>query len=282
MTTPLATALDYAALGLAVFPCLIGTKEPATRRGFYDATTNPATLRRWFGSQQSYNIAVATGLASGVWVLDADGEAGAVTLGNLEAKHGALPSTRTSISSAGCHLWWRAVGELQSSTARIGPGLDVRGDGGYIMAPPSIHPDGPVYRWSNETAPVPAPEWLLRLARKRPPPPAIPPRQIARTHSCDTSSYAKAALEYEIGTLASTPQGQRNHALNRASFSLHQLVAGGELDGAEVERCLLDAATANGLMTDPHDGPRKVWATIQSGARAGLQNPRSRPIGGRT
>jgi len=75
----------------------------------------------------------------------------------------------------------------------------------------------------------------------------------------------------------STAGGSRNHALNKASFCLHQLVAGGELDGPDVERELLAAAYANGLMADPGDGPRKVMATIRSGARAGLQHPRRRP-----
>jgi hypothetical protein len=90
-------------------------------------------------------------------------------------------------------------------------------------------------------------------------------------------AYGAAALDREIGDLSRVPPGQRNPALNRASFVLHQLVAGGELDGAEVERRLIDAAFANGLMTDPADGPRKTMATIRSGARAGLLHPRSRP-----
>jgi hypothetical protein len=95
-------------------------------------------------------------------------------------------------------------------------------------------------------------------------------------------AYGKAALEREIQALASTAPGGRNHALNCASYCLHQLVAGGVLDGAEVQQRLLEAAEANGLMTDPSDGPRSVLRTIESGRRAGLQHPRSRPIGGRS
>jgi hypothetical protein len=91
-----------------------------------------------------------------------------------------------------------------------------------------------------------------------------------------TNAYARAALDYEIAELANTIKGGRNAALNRASFSLHQLVAGGELDAAEVRHRLIDACTTNGLMSDPKDGPRAVAATIRSGARAGLQHPRNR------
>jgi hypothetical protein len=71
-------------------------------------------------------------------------------------------------------------------------------------------------------------------------------------------------------------KGGRNHALNRASFRLHQLVAGGELDGSEVRNRLFAAATSNGLMDDPQDGPLSVQKTIASGARAGLLYPRRR------
>ena len=74
------------------------------------------------------------------------------------------------------------------------------------------------------------------------------------------------------------PDSGRNNQLNRASFCLHQLVAGGELDAGEVERALLDAATANRLVAE--DGLRQTMATIRSGARAGLQHPRSPPNGG--
>jgi hypothetical protein len=87
-------------------------------------------------------------------------------------------------------------------------------------------------------------------------------------------AYGEAALAREAETLAAVAPGGRNHALNRASFSLHQLVAGGELEHGEVEHRLLAAAERNGLIAD--DGLRSVLATIRSGARAGLQHPRSR------
>jgi Bifunctional DNA primase/polymerase, N-terminal len=273
--TMLATALDYAAQGWSVFPCRPGTKEPATRRGFKDATTNPATIRRLWLANPDYNIGIATGVVSGIWVLDVDGDVVAA-----EARHGPLPSTLTSITGRGRHLWFRCDIPIQCSAGRVGDGLDVRGDGGYVLAPPSVHPDGPVYSWSNTVAPVPAPDWLVQLARKRPTiseraiATVRPPPRAARSGCPDV--YGQAALEYEIEALATAPIGARNHALNRASFSLHQLVAGGELDGEEVQAALIEAATANGLMTDPDDGPRAVERTIASGRRAGFQHPRNR------
>jgi hypothetical protein len=277
----LSAALDYARRGYAVFPCVPRGKEPACPRGFRDATTNPATIRRWWRARPDYNVAIATGIASFVWVFDIDGDIGATAVARLEAAHGPLPDTLTSVTSNGCHLWFCYTGPIPcSADDRIGRGLDVRGDGGYVIAPPSVHPDGPVYRWTNNRLLALAPEWLVALTRRRPPPkPTISERAqdiIRRRRAGAPDAYCQAALEQEIAALARALPGTRNAALNRASFNLYQLVAGGELDGAEVRARLEAAATANGLMDDPEDGPHKVRRTIASGRRAGLQHPRNR------
>src|SRR5262249_52520039 len=90
-----------------------------------------------------------------------------------------------------------------------------------------------------------------------------------------SGAYGNAALSAEAAALAATLPGTRNHALNRAAFVLFQLVAGGELDDQAVTRRLLDACRINGLVKD--DGLPSVEKTISSGAKAGLQYPRSRP-----
>src|SRR5215467_1041598 len=106
----LTTALDYAARGWAVLALQPSLKEPRKgSRGFYDATTNPATIRRWWLADPTYNIGIRTGIASGVWVLDADGDAGATTLAELEAEHGELPPTLCSTSSNGTHFWFQCT-----------------------------------------------------------------------------------------------------------------------------------------------------------------------------
>jgi hypothetical protein len=267
-------ALSEAAQGIAVFPCLYGQKEPATKRGFYDATTNPATIKRWFGGSFKKNLAARTGQASGVWVFDEDNPD---SLKALIAKNGPLPVTRQSQSSRGAHHWFKTTAiPIPCSNGRVGPGLDVKAEGGYIVVPPSLHPDGPTYRWLNDAPIVEAPSWLLVLARKPTPPQSPPPQRSAPPPSpCGPGgAYGAAALRSEIATLASTPAGDRNNQLNRSTFSLFQLVACGELVAADVERRLVEAAGVNGLVDD--DGIRSVMATIASGRRAGLQHPRSR------
>ena len=272
----LSDALDYAARGWHVFPLAPRLKVPLKgSRGFKDASINPATLRRWFGQGYPYNIAIGTGRISGLLMLDSDGREGTESLERLQAEHGTLPATLMSQSSRGPHFWFKLTVPVPKSESKLGPKIDVRADGGYAVAPPSIHPSGAVYRWLNDLPPAPVPDWLIVLACVKPPPLIVTPRP--RPTSAPTSAslaYGHAALEREIEALVRASSGTRNHALNRASFVLHQLVAGGELHAEEVMRALHYAAERNGLLAE--DGLRRVQATIESGATDGLHSPRDR------
>jgi hypothetical protein len=209
-------------------------------------------------------------------VLDED-ELGA--LAALAEKHGPLPATRESTTGRGRHLWFRTTPlPIPNSAGRVGVGIDVRGEGGYVVVPPSLHPDGPAYHWVNADPIAEAPSWLLMLAKKPPPPQAPPPRSSSPRPSCGRSgAYGAAALRAEIQILANAPKGYRNHQANKSAFSSFQLVAGGEISAAEAERALIEACIANGLWAE--DGERQCLATIRSGARAGMQHPRSREGG---
>ena len=104
-------------------------------------------------------------------MLDIDGDQGGASLSNLEANHGALPPTREAITGGGGrHLWFKYTGPIQSTAAKIAPGIDTRGDGGYVIAPPSIHESGRAYVWSVDSVDelAIAPAWLFDLARKKP------------------------------------------------------------------------------------------------------------------
>ncbi|MGE4043347.1 MAG: bifunctional DNA primase/polymerase [Acetobacteraceae bacterium] len=162
-----AAALDYVARGFAVFPCYPRTKIPATEHGLRDAVSDRAGVNRLW-KRRGYNIAIATGERSGVIVLDVDGPEGEASLAALQASHGALPVTLESSSGNGRHLYFRHPGRpVRNSTAKIGPKLDIRGDGGCVTVPPSIHPSGRRYAWVDEGTPIAeAPEWLVTLATK--------------------------------------------------------------------------------------------------------------------
>jgi Bifunctional DNA primase/polymerase, N-terminal len=272
----LSAALAYAADGWAVLPLIPRAKEPAIAGGFRNATTNPATVRRHWRVPDR-NIGIATGMLSGLWVLDVDGDDGASSLRELEAQHGKLPPTWISSTGRGWHLWFKYTAPIPSSAGRIAPGIDARADNGYVVAPPSIHPTGRAYTWVTplDGEPAEASGWLVVLARRRPEP-SISERAIAgiRRPEGKPGAYGAAALDREIAELAATAPGSRNAALNCVAFRLFQLVAGGELDGRDVTDRLIEASVQNGLIHD--DGLHSVVATIRSGSRAGLMHPRSR------
>jgi hypothetical protein len=168
----LAAALDYAARGLQVFPCRAGTKLPATVDGFKSATTDAAQIRAWWTRWPDANVAVATGAASGVVVLDVDIVSGGTeSLERLKQENGPLPrGPQVLTGSGGTHVYF-AYPELgvHNSVGQLGKGLDVRGDGGYVVAPPSLHESGNPYKWLrplNGNLPGP-PEWLLEVNEKR-------------------------------------------------------------------------------------------------------------------
>ena len=156
-------AIAYATRGFAVFPCVPRGKVPATRHGCRDATKDLAQITAWWCENPNYNVAVATGPVSKVFVLDVDGIDAEASLRKLEAQHGALPETVESITPRGRHIFFRCEnGVVRNSAGAIAPGLDIRGDGGYVVLPPSIHPSGRPYVWSVDSGDhfAEAPAWL--------------------------------------------------------------------------------------------------------------------------
>ena len=152
-TTMLDAALSYARLGLAVFPLVEGAKNPATAKGFKNASTDEKTVRTWWTRNPNYNIGIACGNGTMVIDLDVDeakDEDGTATLRKWEDDNGKLPETATAVTGrGGLHMLYRIDGEVRCS-ANPKLGVDVRGDGGYIVAPPSIHPNGTQYAWERD------------------------------------------------------------------------------------------------------------------------------------
>jgi len=287
MSNNLHAALAAAARGWPVLPCHYPVdgrcscsnaecaspgKHPRVRRGLHDATCDARAIRRWWQRWPNANLAVRTGASpdgAGIVVIDIDPRHhGNATLATIQARHATLPPTLAATSgSGGRHLVFQHPGQpVPNSAGRIGPGIDVRGDGGYVLIAPSRHASGRHYHW--QPAPVaPLPAWLLELAR--PQPIALEPTGVVHRED----AWAGAALRHEISAVRSSCEGSRNDTLNRAAFSLGQLVGGGQLEEAEVVDALTIAASATGL------GLREVRATIASGLRAGRAHPRHRQAG---
>jgi hypothetical protein len=160
-------ALALARRGMYVFPCAVGGKAPACPRGCNEATLDAALIEHWWSKEPNANIGVATGAASHCFVLDVDGEDAEGELTKLEGEFGELPATVESITARGRHLFFEWPNRLvRNSAGKVAPGLDIRGQGGYVLAPPSLHPSGRTYAWSVDSARslAHAPAWLLAKA----------------------------------------------------------------------------------------------------------------------
>lgn len=161
-------ALDYLERGWSVIPAVEKAKRPAVPwKRYQSKCASERTVRAWFRRSPDFNVSIVTGALSGLIVLDVDPRhGGAESLKKLESAHGALPKTMESISGGGGrHLYFRHPGEQIPNRTNIEPGIDLRGDGGCIVAPPSVHPSGKRYRWKKGRGPgkrVPAmlPDWL--------------------------------------------------------------------------------------------------------------------------
>jgi hypothetical protein len=283
-------ALAYASRGWRVLPlwwpvaghcaCPAGERcprpakhpHPLVPRGVHDASCDPASVRRWWSAAPQANLGLATG--RGLLVLDVDGETGQASLRRLVAEHGQLRAAWTRTGSGGWHAWLALPpgAVAPNSVRRLGPGLDTRGDGGYVVAPPSRHASGGVYAWLRGEPPEelpPAPSWLLQLLRPPAPPPP-PPRPLGPSLG-SRQRYALAALDAEAARVALTPPGQRNSRLFLAAARCGELVAAGALDEATVTSTLARAGQAAGL------APHEIAATIRSGLRHGGERPRRVP-----
>lgn len=158
-------ALGYASRGWRVVP--LGGKIPLIKEWTANASTDIDTIAAWFHEFPEANVGIATGEKSGVFVLDVDGEKGEESLVDLETTFGKLPQTYEVETSRGRHLYFAqpaGVRTKSQASGEIGSKLDVRGDGGQVVAPPSVHPETKKqYKVRREMQPAVAPKWLLDL-----------------------------------------------------------------------------------------------------------------------
>ncbi len=262
MTALSDSAISYAQTeGLHVFPLQERGKVPLTSHGLEDATIDAMTIETWWDRWPNANVAIRTG---DLLVVDED-RPGA--LSELAAEHEqTVPVTRIARTGKGRHYYFTqpATQRIRNTAGKLAPGIDTRGDGGYVVAPPSVHPDGGVYTWESTAPPAPFPEWMSALLVKPAPKQTTP--FLGRS-----TPYAQRALEAEVHAVSVAAEGTRNDRLNTAAFALGQLVAGGELDEHDALSSLEAAARACGLPN------AEASATIASGIVAGFAEPRRAP-----
>ena len=262
-----------AEMGLPVFPC-DAQKRPMTQHGFRDATRDPETIRRSF--RNAAMIGIPTGEASGFFVLDLDCKNGAQGLEWLAAHEQRLPQTRRHRTrSGGVHLLFAmpAGRAIRNSASKVGPGVDVRGTGGYIIAPPS---DG--YDVVDHAVIADAPAWLMNLID--PPRVADLPKYGAdlpksrSAQSGDGTRYGLQALDNECQAILSAPDGGKHDTLNRAAFSIGGLVAAGELAEGPALHALASALAGIASRCEDYPAAQK---TLGAAFRAGMAKPREAP-----
>lgn len=194
MTKPMVDiAIFLGSKGFAVFPlftiedgrcscgdakCSSPGKHPIgslVPQGLRNADTDKQLIREWWATYPDANIGIATGDASNVVVLDIDTKSdGETTLSTLEEKFGRLPDTwAVETGGGGFHFYFRMPAvDIRNSAGSVGPGIDVRGNGGYVVAPPSLHLSGNAYRWTealhpSKVARADVPSWLLQRMAPR-------------------------------------------------------------------------------------------------------------------
>ena len=239
MNKLLESALSYARRGWPVFPCQPRGKRPLTSRGFKDAATDEGVIRGWWAKWPDANIGVPTGSASGFVVVDLDGGEGIESLAKILNSHELVQTVISLTGGGGKHLLFLAPDPpLRNTQGALGRGVDTRGDGGYIIAPPSIHASGDAYRWLPRHGPDDTPLAILP-DRLRPQPNRVR-RQLSAHHS-------------------ERPDVESQRRLQRASAYLSAMDPA--IEGCGGHSKLFAAATVlvNGFCLEPGEAIAMLW-----------------------
>lgn len=276
----LEAALGYAAKGIAVFPCQAANKRPHTMHGLKDASTDADTIRTWWARWPDATIGMPTGERTKLWVLDVD---------DPEAVEAVLapPETRRVETGKGYHLYFKfdpskPVRNAQRNKGKWPfpalPGAETRGEGGYVILPPSLHPSGRRYAWHGMANAIAAPAQLLRLIERKEAKPSPGKDKPRRRAIGNGSAYGLAALEAECDAIRDADHGAQEGVFSLAARKIGQLVSGGELDEEFARDALIDAAEdmVSHNPTDPWTSAQ-IHKKVDDRMAAGKAEPRSAP-----
>jgi hypothetical protein len=237
--------------------------------GVHDATRDPEQIRAWGRMCPHGNIGIACGEASGIVVLDVDPRNGGdATIRALAVKHSFPRTPRARTGNGGWHLFFRYQPGIRGSARKLGPGVEVKSTGGYIVAPPSFTGPsdagrGGLYVWEVspfEVPPPPLPAWLVEMLL--PPPKRTSPSFTSDAHGGDFEGAARF--------LERTPSGNRHHVLYWATCCAGEVVDSRAISEQDAIRRLTEAATAAGMTGA--DEVIEVRRTIQDGLKRGREN----------
>lgn len=271
-------ALRLAQAGWRIHPLRPNRKQPLIKEWQKQATTNVEQVEAWWQKWPNANIGIATG--------------GRIVVVDLDVKHAPIDgidewtgfclthdiddeTLTAKTPSGGLHLFFSKSIEIHNSAGRIAPGVDVRGDGGFVVAAPSVV-GGKMYAWEmppKRIAPLPG---MVAEIIKYVPPPEIKPGDLLSTGK-DCSAYVKAALSNSLDELSNARPGTKHDTLNRVAFGLGQLIGSpwSHLDRGDVERLVWAVVEKLPDVESYEAAQRTMDRALDEGAR----NPRPEPKG---
>ncbi len=318
-TTPMTNAklADQLSPTLPIFPCYeAGEKMKAPYEGVMWKSARAgqvARVKKWWADHPGAMPGLHLGEA-GLLVVDADPPDGIEAFEALCEQHGGVPECpMVETPSGGRHYYFRQRPghKLVNGRGALPPKdrlrVDIRGDGGFVIAPDATREDGIYLPLGKDALAIiqsatDMPDWLFDLLTAKQvgnvdtpdlvPPPEPAPAQdfqpsqrvdgptLTNTRPIDMShprlhAWVESAFEDEVRALATCAKGGRNEQLNRSAFAIYQLVAAGWIKDSTAHTALVEAADACGLIRD--DGRKSVMDTIASGRRGGMRQPRGVP-----
>lgn len=243
---PYRHASKFSMEGLPIVPLKPKSKEPFPAYSSLLPIRNPKELFEFYSSHPDANYGVKTGIESGLVVLDVDGEEGRAALAALIKEHGEFPQTLEVTTGRGQHFYFRTGNSHKNSVGMLGPGLDLRGEGGYVVGPGSRHPDGARYRLASNSKfflpKIAAGDWLEQAMRKSAKPP-----------------LAKIAVS--VGKIL---EGHRNTHLTRLAGKMHR-------DGMSPEAILGALTEENKVNCSPPLPDEEISKIVESVSRYASQ-----------
>jgi Bifunctional DNA primase/polymerase, N-terminal len=222
----LRSALFWARRGFGIFPVEPKGKRPIGRlapHGFKSASSDSARIKLWWTQQPDANIGLA--ISEGMFVIDIDSDEACWAWIGLCERHGKYGPTLTIKTGRGRHIYFKSSSKIKNSHGQIAEGIDVRGPGSCVIAPPSVHPTGQIYALENRNAleVAEAPQWIVDLAKSKEPAPIRPSVPI-RPRSDYSRPYVLAVVEKELKAVMNAREGSRNNTLHLAAVSLGTLL----------------------------------------------------------